>query len=192
MSIVWLLMIATSIIYAFLQGNVDGINQVLLEIGKETFTFVIPLICIICFWNGILTIGKDAGLLEYLQRFLAPLLKWLFPDIKDDNETLGFIAANITANLFGLGSAATPTGLKAMKGMQEHNQDKTVATRSMITFLILNTAGITILPTTLIALRSSLHSLEPMRFVPYAILSCCFASLFGITIDRWWNHRNHR
>ncbi|MEG2245253.1 MAG: spore maturation protein A, partial [Erysipelotrichaceae bacterium] len=185
-------MIAVSIIYALFNGNVEGINRVLLEIGKETFTFVIPLICITCFWNGILTIGKDAGLLDYLQRLLFPLLKWLFPDLQDDFETLGFIAANITANLFGLGSAATPTGLKAMKGMQSHNQDKQVATRSMITFLILNTAGITILPTTLIALRSSLHSLMPMSFVPYAILSCFFASLFGISIDRWWNHRKHR
>ncbi|MEG2384121.1 MAG: nucleoside recognition domain-containing protein [Erysipelotrichaceae bacterium] len=192
MSILWLLMIAISIIYALICGKVDVINDVILEIGNETFTFVLPLICITCFWNGILRIAKDASLLDHLQSLLAPFLKWLFPDIKEDKETLGFIAANITANMFGLGSAATPTGLKAMKGMQKHNQEKHTATRSMVTFLVLNTAGVTLLPTTIIAMRSSFHSLMPISFMPYAIISTCIASFVGISIDRWWNHKRHR
>ena len=92
--------------------------------------------------------------------------------------------------MFGLGSAATPVGLKAMQGMQKHNERKDTATRSMVTFLVLNTAGVTLLPTTLIALRSEFHSLDVTGFMPFAILCTMFASAVGIAVDRWWNHRD--
>lgn len=192
MNFIWLIIIAASLIYGMLSGRVDMINKVLINIGKETFDFVLPLICLTCFWNGILNVAKDAGLLNSLQKLLSPFLRWLLPDIKDDEETLGYVAGNMTANLFGLGSAATPIGLKAMQGMQKHNPNKESASRSMVTFLVLNTAGITILSTTLIALRSSFHSLSPTGFMPFAIVSTFFASFVGLSIDRWWNHHEHR
>lgn len=188
MNMVWLIMIAASIIYGLCTGKVDLLNTVFINIGKETFDFVLPLLCMTCFWNGILNIAKEAGLLAKLEHLFHPLLKFLFKDIRNDEETLGYIATNITVNMFGLGSAATPMGLKAMEGMQKHNPNPDTATRSMVTFLVLNTAGVTILSTTIIALRASFHSLDAIGFMPYAIVSTAFASLIGLMIDRWWNY----
>ena len=119
---------------------------------------------------------------------MHPLLKWLFPDLKHDEETLGYVATNVVVNMVGLGSAATPVGLKAMEGMQKHNEQKDTATRSMVTFLVLNTAGVTLFSTTLVAMRSSFHSIDVMGFLPYAIVSTLFASFIGIMVDRWWNY----
>ena len=148
------------------------------------------VLCVTCFWNGILYIARDAGIIHGLERLFHPLLKRLFPDLKDDEETLGYVATNVVVNMVGLGSAATPVGLQAMKGMQRQNPDKDTASRSMITFLVLNTAGVTLLSTTLIALRASFHSLHVTGFMPYAIVSTLFASVVGLSIDRWWNYRD--
>ena len=189
MNVLWLIMIGASLIYAFFSGQVQIMNDVCLNIGKETFDFVLPLICMVCFWNGILYVAREAGMIRALEKLFHPFLRWLLPDIKDDEETLGYVATNITVNMFGLGSAATPVGLKAMQGMQKHNPDPESASRSMITFLVLNTAGVTLLPTTLIALRSEFHSLDVTGFMPLAIVCTMFASFVGIVVDRWWNHR---
>lgn len=190
MNILWLMMIAGSLLYAFFTGQIEIVNDVCLQVGKETFDFVLPLICMVCFWNGVLYVAKEAGMIKALEKVFHPFLKWLLPDIKDDEETLGYVATNITVNMFGLGSAATPVGLKAMEGMQKHNPDKESASRSMVTFLVLNTAGVTLLPTTLIALRSEFHSLDVTSFMPFAILCTLFASFVGLLVDRWWNHRD--
>lgn len=190
MNLLWLIMIAVSLMYAFFTGNISVINDVCLKVGKDTFDFVLPLICMTCFWNGVLYVAKEAGMIKVLEKWFHPFLKWMFPDIKEDEETLGYVATNITVNMFGLGSAATPVGLKAMQGMQKHNPKKDTATRSMVTFLVLNTAGVTLLPTTLIALRSEFHSLDITGFMPLAIFSTVFASFVGVMVDRWCNHRD--
>ncbi len=190
MNMLWMIMIVSSLIYAFFNGQISLIHDACLNVGKETFDFVLPLICTVCFWNGVLYVAREAGMIKVLEKAFHPFLKWLLPDIKDDEETLGYVATNITVNMFGLGSAATPVGLKAMQGMQKHNERKDTATRSMVTFLVLNTAGVTLLPTTLIALRSEFHSLDVTGFMPFAILCTMFASAVGIAVDRWWNHRD--
>lgn len=190
MNILWLVILFVTILYCLISGNVGVINQVFLQVGKQTFDFVLPLLCVTCFWNGMLYIARDAGILHTLETLFHPLLRRLFPDIKDDEETLGYIATNVVVNMVGLGSAATPVGLQAMKGMQQHNADKETASRSMITFLVLNTAGVTLLSTTLIGLRASFHSTQVTAFMPYAIVSTIFASIVGLSIDRWWNYRD--
>lgn len=189
MNMIWLVIIVISIVYALLTGKVEIVNDVCLNIGKDTFDFVLPLIAMTCFWNGVLYVAKEAGMIRALEKVFHPILKWLLPDLRDDEETLGYVATNITVNMFGLGSAATPVGLQAMKGMQKHNPTPDTATRSMVTFLVLNTAGVTLLPTTLIALRAQFHSLDVTGFMPFAVLCTVFASIVGVSIDRWWNHR---
>ena len=190
MNFIWLCIVFIVTIYCLFNGNVSIINDVFLSIGEQTFNFVIPLLCVTCFWNGILYIAKDAGIIHLLEKCFHPLLKRLLPDLSDDEETLGYVVTNVVVNMVGLGSAATPVGLLAMKGMQEHNPDKDIASRSMVTFLVLNTAGVTLLSTTLIAMRSSYHSINVTGFMPYAIVSTIFASVVGLTIDRWWNYRD--
>lgn len=190
MNIIWLSIIFVTIVYCLCTGNVQIINDVFMNVGKETFDFVVPLLCVTCFWNGILYISKEAGIIRALEKVFHPVLKRLFPDLKDDEETLGFVATNVVVNMVGLGSAATPVGLQAMKGMQAHNPEKDSASRSMVTFLVLNTAGVTLLSTTLIAMRASFHSVDVTGFMPYAVLSTCFASVIGLVVDRWWNYRD--
>ena len=188
MNIVWMGMLLLSFAVALYHGDVEVLNNVFMEVGKDTFDFVLPLFCVTAFWNGILYIAKDAGILLFLEKLMHPLLRRLFPDIKEDRQTLGYIASNVVVNMVGLGSAATPMGLKAMEGMQKHNHDKTKATRSMVTFLVLNTAGVTLLSTTLLAIRSNFHSQNPASFMPYAIIATCFASFAGLLMDRWRNY----
>lgn len=189
MNMLWLIIVALSILYSLMSGKVDIVNDVFMGIGKDTFEFVIPLVCTCAFWNGILYVARDAGITRALERLLHPLLKWLLPDIREDEETLGYVATNVVVNMIGLGSAATPVGLKAMKGMQKHNAKKDTASRSMVTFLVLNTAGVTLFSTTLVAMRSSFASADVMGFMPYAVCSTMFASFVGVLIDRWWNYR---
>lgn len=183
-------MVVVSIIYGICVGNINVMNESILQVGFETFQFVIPLICVSCFWNGVLCIAEASGLLKKLEKILNPLLHRLFPDLKDDKQTLGYIAANVSANFFGLGSAATPFGLKAMEGMQKHNPNKDCASRPMVTFLVLNTAGVTVFSTTILALRVSFHSKMTSDFMPYAVIATAFASIVGLLVDRMWNYRD--
>lgn len=189
MNRIWLCMLLLSLLVSLGKGDVEVINTVFAQVGEDTLHFVVPLLCVTTFWNGMLYIARDCGILMSLEKLMHPLLKRLFPDIKEDTQTLGYIASNIVVNMVGLGSAATPVGLQAMEGMQRHNPDKTTATRSMVTFLVLNTAGVTLLSTTLIAVRSAYHSANVTAFLPYAILSTCFASFVALLYDRWRNYR---
>ena len=187
MNKLWNVMILCSLVYGIATGKVDALSQSMVTVGEETLNFVLPLLAITCFFNGILEIAQAGGCLAFLERCLRPSLRFILPDIKDDTETLGYVASNIVINMFGLGSAATPVGLKAIKGMQKHNPDKETASRSMVTFLVLNTGGVTIFPTTIIALRAAYGSLDPTTFIPFAVVSTLFASFVGLVVDRWWN-----
>lgn len=190
MNVLWMGMISASIVYGLISGNAQMINESILQVGKETFDFVLPLICVTSFWNGVLSIAEACGLLRKLERLLAPFLRRLLPDLKEDEKTLSYVAANVSANFFGLGSAATPFGLKAMEGMQKHNQSAHTATRSMVTFLVLNTAGVTVFSTTILALRVSFHSQMAADFMPYAVIATVFASFVGLLVDRVWNYHD--
>lgn len=189
MNLIWMILILASLAYGMATGSVDSINQVIVNVGRETLEFALPLVAATCFWSGILNVARAVGLLSALQKLLSPLLRFLFPDLKDDPEALEYIAANITINVFGLGSAATPSGLKAMECMQRHNPDPKTATRSMVTFLVLNTAGVTILSTTIVTLRAQFGALNPTDFMPFAIVATCCASVGGLLLDRMVNYR---
>ena len=114
----------------------------------------------------------------------------MFPEVPKNHESLSYIASNMIANIFGLGSAATPFGLKAMNSLQEINKDKTVASRSMITFLVINTSGLTIIPTTVISLRLMHKSVNPTEIVIATVLATICSTLGGIMMDhilsRWY------
>lgn len=191
MNLIWCLLILVALIYGFINGNIQTVNEVIINVGQETFEFALPLILATCFWNGIMNVAKEVGVLHFLERMIHPLLKAIFPDLKNQSEALQYISANIIINMFGLGFAATPSGLKAMQVMQKNNPQKDTATRSMVTFLVLNTAGVTILATNIVALRSQFHAANPTDFLPYALVATSCASIAGLTLDRWWNYRNN-
>ena len=182
-SILWAFLIIIGIIYAFLSGNISAINQSILVNANEAFELVISFLPTIVLWTGIMKIAEDAGLLTKFADLLRPVLSKLFPLVPKDNKALGYISSNIAANMLGLGSAATPFGLKAMSELQKINDDKKTASVPMITFLILNTAGVTIIPTLIIALRLGYGSKNPTEIIAPAVLSTICSSIAAITID---------
>ena len=152
--------------------------------AKNSLELILSIIPVICLWLGIMNIAKKSGLLDKLSKLLTPILKIVFPEIPKNSPCFSYIGTNIIMNMLGLGNAATPFGLKAIKEMQTLNQKKDTATRSMITFLVMNTASVTIMPTTLISLRMMYGSLNPESIIPYVIITSSLSCLFGLIIDR--------
>ncbi len=182
-SYIWFFLIAVGILFSFFSGNTSVINDSILTNGNKALELMISILPIIVLWSGIMKIAEDAGVLKKFSRLLYPLLSKLFPSLPKDSPALGFIASNIAANMLGLGSAATPFGLKAMKELQKVNKNKNVASEAMITFLVLNTAGVTIVPTTVLALRIAYGSQNPSEIIlPGAIATLC-SSMGGLFLD---------
>lgn len=179
----WSFFIISGSIYLVIKGDFNSLNKQILTSGKVTLDLLLQMIPIVCLWLGVANIAKDSGLLKKLTRFLEPILRRIFPEIPKDNAALGYISSNIIANMFGLGNAATPFGLKAMEEMQKLNKHKDVASRSMITFLVINTCGITLVPTTIISLRVMHDSLDASKIVIPCILVSFWALVIGLIID---------
>lgn len=163
-------------------NNIDVSNELLLA-SSESIKLIMSIIPVICLWLGIMNIAEKSGLLNKMSKLIEPVLKIIFPEIKD-NTCFGYIGTNIIMNMLGLGNAATPFGLKAIKEMQKLNKEKDTASRSMITFLIMNTAAVTIMPTTIIGLRLFYGSINPMNIIPYVIIVSSLSCLVGLILDR--------
>ena len=170
------------IIYS-IYTNINISNEMLLASSKS-IELIFTIIPIMCLWLGIMNIAKKSGLLENLSKKITPILKIIFPEIPKDNKAFSYISINIIMNMLGVGNAATPFGLKAMKELQELNTNKDTASRSMITFIVLNTAAVTIIPTTIISLRILNKSINPMSIVPYIIITSSLSCIIGLIIDR--------
>lgn len=191
-SYIWFFLIIIGITYSFITGNIDIINTSILTNGKEALDLMLSILPIIVLWSGIMKIADDAGLLKKFAKILEPILKRLFPSVPKDNKALGFIASNIADNMMGLGSAATPFGLKAMSELQKINKDKDTASEAMITFLVLNTAGVTIIPTTVIALRTAHNSINPSEIIVPGIIATFCSSLAGLLLDYFIRRRRNK
>lgn len=153
----WPAFIIMSFIYGLLNFNMDQLNNSIFESCKQTIEMILSFMGVMCMWNGIMEIIKETTLINKITKCLTPIMKFLFPDIRKESKTYGEISMNIVANLLGLGNAATPLGLKAIKSLQEENKNKDELSNSMIMFIVLNTMSIQIIPTTVIAIRNSLR-----------------------------------
>lgn len=131
-----------------------------------------------------MNIAKKAGILDYLAKCMRPLFKIIFPELPENDPALSYIASNLTINMLGIHNASTPFGLKAMKCMQEKNKDKKTATRSMITFLVLNTSGVTLIATDIIAIRSSMGSPNPTDLVLVTIIITIVNTTLALMMDK--------
>ena len=180
----WTYFIIIGILYGVFTGNSLNVNETILNSAKSSLEVFIQIFPVIALWLGIMNIATVSGLLSKLSKLLSHVLRPLFPEVPKDHISLAYISSNIIANMFGLGSAATPFGLKAMNSLQELNKDKKTASRSMLTFTMLNTAAITIIPTTLIALRMMYGSAEPTKTVMITLISTVVATVFCIILDK--------
>lgn len=189
---IWVGMTVVGVLYAMVNGTMDEVNKALFVSAKEAVTLCIGLMSILVFWLGLMKIAENSGLLDKLSLLFRPLMKWLFPEIPENHPAIGYILSNMMANTFGLGNAATPLGIKAMEEMKELNNGKVQATRSMITFLALNTSAITIIPTTVIAIRINYNSVSPTDIVFPTILATAISAVGAIIIDRYFYFRRKR
>lgn len=181
---IWATIVTFSIIYGLVTGRVNDISNVILSIPEESLYLVFSLIASTCFWTGMMYVMEDVGIITWLSKALRPLMKLLFPRLHDE-KAIGYLSTNIAANMFGLGFAATPSGLKGFKRLQEVSTlPKDVASDEMITFLILNTSGVTLIPTTVIAIRKTLGSTNPADFIFIGIIATVVSSAMGLIGER--------
>ena len=181
---IWAFFIITGIVYAFFTGKTDVINSEIISSASTSINMILTILPIMCLWLGLMNIAKESGLLKIMSNNISPIVKKLFPEIPKDHEALGLISSNIIRNMLGLGNAATPFGLKAMKSMQELNKNKDVASRSMITFLVINTASVTIIPTTVISFRVINGATNPTDILLSSIITTILSCLIGLILDR--------
>jgi spore maturation protein A len=180
---IWGLFLLIGIVYSFFTNNTLNINQELLTSGSSAIDMIIKLIPLMCLWLGVMNIASHSGLLDKMAKKISKVVNIIFPEIQD-NEAISLISSNIIMNMLGLGNAATPFGLKAMKRMQELNDKKDTATRSMITFLVINTASVTIIPTTVISLRILNKSSNPTEILSASLISSFSSCFIGLLLDR--------
>lgn len=189
MNKIWLVIFFVSIIYGCFTGRVETMSNSILNIPKETIELLIALVGSACFWSGIVKIMEKAGVVKWLCKKIRPLFAIIMPTFKDE-EALEYISMNIAANILGLGYGATPSGLKAIKRMQELNEgDKKEATDEMVTFLVLNTAGVTIIPTTVISIRSALGSVNPSDMILLPVIATFTSCLSGLLVDAYFRKK---
>lgn len=181
LNILWPVFIIISFIYAIFTGRVEQINNSIFESASSAVQLSITFLGTMCLWTGIMQIAKKTTLMDTMTKILSPIIKFLFPEIKKGDPVHKEISMNMVANILGLGNAATPLGLKAMKTLQQDNPKKDTLTNSMAMFIIINTASIQLIPTTVIAIRSSLGSVNPTQIIiPVWIATIC-AAVAGIT-----------
>lgn len=181
---IWGFFILSGILFYIITGKIDLLNEEILSSTKSALDMIVKIFPVMALWLGLMNIATVSGLLNKMSKKLSPILSKLFPEIPKNHESLSLIASNIIANMFGLGNAATPFGLKAMKSLQEINPKKDTASRSMITFLVLNTSGVTIVPTTIISLRMMHGSTNPTEIVFACIMATMLSTIGGLIMDR--------
>lgn len=180
MSYVWIVFVVAAIVCGAVTGRLDAVGSAALEGAAEAVKLTISLAGALCLWNGVLEVMRAAGIDRAIAKAARPLLRRLLPDVAENDEALGAVAANISANLLGLGNAATPTGIRASKLMARGDR----ATDSLCAFVVLNTASIQLIPATVAALRSSLGASSPFDILPATLLSSLCALVAGLAAER--------
>ena len=184
LNILWPIFIIISIIYAVISGNIENLNNSIFVETENVVQFSLTLLGMTCLWSGIMEVALNTRIIDCLSKILKPVINFLFKDIEKDDECNKNIIMNIIANILGLGNAATPLGLKAMNALQKHNKEKSTLSDNMIMLIVLNTASLQVIPTTVIAIRNSLGSKNPtMIILPVWIATVC-AAIVGVLVTK--------
>lgn len=181
---IWCFFILIAIIFGFLNGNYEQVNNSIFSSITDTVELIITLFGSMCFWSGIMNIVKNTNLINKIKNILNPIIKKLFPDLKRESKAYENISMNMVSNLIGLGNAATPCGLKAMEELQKENLNKNKLSNNMMLFMLINTASIQIIPTTIISIRMGLGSKNPSRIITGVWFASLISFLFIILISK--------
>ncbi len=160
--------------------KMKDVTNSILDYASTAVQIALGLIGIMALWLGVMKVAEDAGLIKIIAKILKPFTTRLFPEVPSDHPAMGSMIMNISANMLGLGNAATPFGLKAMEELDELNPDKGTATNSMVTFLAINTAGLTLIPATAIAIRAAMGSSQPAIIIGTSIFGASCATIAGV------------
>lgn len=184
LNILWPFFIIISIFYAILSGNIENINNCIFESAENAVKLTLTLLGATCLWSGIMEIASKTDIIKYLSAILQPIIKKIFYNLDSNKKSYNNIIMNIIANILGLGNAATPLGLKAMGELQKENVNKDELSDNMIMLIVLNTASLQVIPTTVIAVRKSLGSNNPTQIIfPVWIATVC-AAVVGILVAK--------
>ena len=181
---IWPFFILVSFIFSIITGNIENFNNSIFSSCNQAVELTIKLFGTMCLWNGLMKIVQETSLISKLSNMISPLMKALFPKIKKEDKEYKEITVNIIANLLGIGNAATPLGIKAMQTMQEKNPNKERITDSMALFIVLNTASLQLIPTTVIAVRASLGSANAVQIILPVWIATIIADVAGIIASK--------
>lgn len=183
-NVIWLLLMASGIIYAGLNGRIEVVTLSAISAAKSAVELTINLIGVMCLWLGIMKIAELSGLIKGISYLLTPIIGFLFPSVPRNHPAMGAIIMTVSANMLGLGNAVTPLGIKAMQELQTLNPKKDTATPAMCTLLALCTTGFTLVPATIIAVRSAAGSVNPTEIVGPTLVVSLLATIFVLVVDR--------
>ena len=179
-NIIWFILLASGIIVGFINGNMEAVTEAAISNAESAVAISLGLIGVMALWLGIMKIAEDAGLVRSISKALKFVMKPLFPEIPENHPAMGAIVMNMAANILGLGNAATPLGINAMKEMQKLNPNKDTATNSMVMFLAINTSSITMIPATVIAIRASAGSTNPTEIIGPSLIATTVSTIAAI------------
>lgn len=192
MNKIWYVLIVIGLIICICTNNMENVGAIILESGTNAFDVFLKIALLILFWNGVFNIAIQSGMIKNLTNRLRRPLSKLFPEVDPNTLAMEYICSNIVANVLGLGSAATPLGLKAMEELQKINPTKNKASRSMVTFVLLNVSTLTIFPTTIIGMRKAYHGESPFNLIILLIIVTIFSTTIAILLDRIFYHFEKR
>ena len=180
---IWGVFILLGVIISIIKGD-NNLTNNLITSGTKGIDIIINLVPLMCLWLGTMKIADSSGLLNIISNKLSKIIRVVFPEIPKGDPAIAYISSNIVMNMLGLGNAATPFGIKAMTRLKELNNNSDFASRSMITFLVINTSSVTIIPTTVISLRIASGSNNPTEIMTACIITTFLSSFIGSLIDR--------
>ncbi|EGO63665.1 nucleoside recognition domain-containing protein [Acetonema longum] len=180
---IWFLFMVVGIVYAAWHGQIGVVTQAAVTAAESAVALAFKLIGVMCLWLGLMKIAERAGMIRLFSVIIGPVVRMLFPSIPRNHPALGNIILTLSANLLGLGNAATPFGIKAMQQLQQLNSKPDVATEAMCTLLALCTTGFTLIPATMIALRSAAGSAAPADIVGVTVITSLVATFAALTAD---------
>ena len=189
MNIVFFAIIATAYAFAAFTGNMEAVSASAFDAAEASVSLVIKLIGYMALFLGVMQVAQDAGLLRVVARAIRPVMVRLFPEVPPDHPAMGAMIMNISANMLGLGNAATPLGIKAMKELDKLNTTPGVATNAMVLFLAINTSGLALLPTGAASIRAAEGSADPMGIMAPTLFATAVSTVVGISAAIWFSRR---
>lgn len=185
LNFLWAGMILLGVAYGAAAGRIEDVSNGFIEGGGEAVSLCITMLGIVSLWTGVMEIARKSGLIAGLKKKIAPLIKWLFPDVPPDHSASEYIAINLIANFCGLGWAATPAGLKAMEALAALQDERaghhvTKASDAMCAFLVINISSIQLIPVNIIAYRAEYGSVNPAAIIIPGIIATTISTLAGV------------